>query len=82
MRWRPRVDEVFEDCRDDQYTRKLLFSSLVELMTLVVCRVRRSVRAAFKVQRHKLGVSLKSVYNKLNASDPSVCEGTCSACTA
>jgi len=69
------VDEVFEDCRDDQYTRTLLFSSLVELMTSVVCRVRRSVSAAFKAQREKLGVSLKSVYNKLNASDPSVCEG-------
>jgi len=68
------IDEVFEDCRDDQYTRTLLFSSLVELMVLVVCRVRRSVSAAFKIQQGKLGVSLKSVYNKLNASDPSVCE--------
>ena len=37
------IDEVFEECRDDQYTRTLLFSSIVELMALVVCRVRRSV---------------------------------------
>jgi len=69
------VDEVFEECRDDQYTRTLLFSSIVALMTLVVCRVRRSVNAAFQLQRDLLGVSLKSVYNKLNASDPQVCEG-------
>jgi IS4 transposase len=69
------VDEVFEECRDDQYTRTLLFSSIVELMTLVVCRVRRSVNAAFKLHRDKLDVSLKSVYNKLNASDPGVCAG-------
>jgi len=71
------VDEVFEACRDDQYTRTLLFSSIVELMTVVVCRVRRSVNAAYKFQRDKLDVSLKSVYNKLNASDPSVCAGLC-----
>jgi hypothetical protein len=44
-------------------------------MTLVVCRVRRSVNAAFTLYRDKLDVSLKSVYNKLNASDPSVCAG-------
>lgn len=69
------LDEVFEECRDDQYTRTLLFSSLVELMVLVVCRVRPSVNAAFKLRKEKLEVSLKSVYNKLNASDPSVCEG-------
>lgn len=69
------VDQVFEECRDDQYTRTLLFSTLVQLMTLVVCRVRRSVSAAFQLQRDQLDVSLKSVYNKLNSSDPQVCEG-------
>ncbi len=69
------VDEVFEECREDQYTRTLLFSSIVELMALVVCRVRRSVNAAFKLQRDKFDVSLKSVYNKLNATDPGVCAG-------
>jgi IS4 transposase len=69
------VDEVFENCREDQYTRTLLFSSIVQLMVLVVCRVRRSVSAAFTFYRDKLDVSLKSVYNKLNACDPSVCAG-------
>jgi IS4 transposase len=69
------VDEVFENCREDQYTRTVLFSSIVQLMALVVCRVRRSVNAAFTLYRDKLDVSLKSVYNKLNASDPSVCAG-------
>lgn len=67
------VNEVFEGSRDDQYTRTLLFSSIVELMSLVVCRVRRSVSAAFKFCSDKFDVSLKSVYNKLNATDPTVC---------
>lgn len=69
------VDEVFEQCRDDQYTRTLLFSSIVGLLTLVVCRVRRSVSSAYTVEKERLGVSLKSVYNKLNATDPQVCVG-------
>lgn len=69
------VDAVFDECREDQYTRTLLFSAIVGLMMSVVCRVRRSVNAAYKLHRDKLGVSLKSVYNKLNASDPSVCTG-------
>jgi hypothetical protein len=67
------VNAVFEESRDDQYTRTLLFSSLVDLMALVVCRVRRSVSAAFKLYKDRFTVSLKSVYNKLNATDPSVC---------
>ena len=66
------VDEVFEEARDDQYTRTLLFSSIVEMMTLVVCRVRPSVSASYKFYREKFGVSQKSVYNKLNATDPTV----------
>ncbi|MEM9592564.1 MAG: hypothetical protein AAF967_14810, partial [Pseudomonadota bacterium] len=69
------VDAVFEKCREDQYTRTLLFSSVVQLMSLVVCRVRRSVSAAYALEKEKLAVSLKSLYNKLNASDASVCEG-------
>lgn len=67
------VDEVFEESRDDQYTRTLLFSSIVDLMALVVCRVRRSVSAAFTLYRDRFTVSLKSIYNKLNATDSAVC---------
>jgi len=67
------VDEVFEESRDDQYTRNLLFSSIVDLMALVVCRVRRSVSAAFTLYRDRFTVSLKSIYNKLNATDSTVC---------
>lgn len=69
------VDQVFDDFREDQYTRTLLFSSIVQLMVLVVCRVRRSVNLAYAFYRDQLDVSLKSVYNKLNATDPSVCTG-------
>ena len=32
------IDQLFEDVAERQYTRDLLFSSIVELMSLVVCR--------------------------------------------
>lgn len=69
------VDKTFEDHRQQQYTRLLLFSSVVELAQVVVCRVRPSMNAAFKLMKDELCVSQKSLYNKLNNTEPSVCEG-------
>jgi len=37
----------FEDVAERQYTRDLLFSSIVELMSLVVCRIQPSINAAY-----------------------------------
>lgn len=50
---------------DKQYTRKLLFSAVVELMTLVVCN-KISVYQAFKKNRDRIGVSLQAVFDKLD----------------
>jgi hypothetical protein len=40
------IDQLFEDYAERQYTRELLFSSIVELMSLVVCRLPPSINAA------------------------------------
>ncbi len=69
------VDEVFEAYREEQYTRDLLFSSVVQLAQLVVCRVRPSMHAAYKLLKDELPVSEKSLYNKLNHTELCVCEG-------
>ena len=42
------VDQLFEETADRQYTRDLLFSSVVGLMSLVVCRIRPSINAAYQ----------------------------------
>ena len=68
------VDKVFEENRSQQYTRELLFSSVVKLAQLVVCRVRPSMHAAFKLLKDDLPVSERSLYNKLNNTELSVCE--------
>src|SRR5260370_37626067 len=66
------LDALFEQHATDQYTRSLLFSSIVDLLTQVVCGVRNSVHAAFQACDEPLGVSLTSVYNKLNGIEPAV----------
>lgn len=65
------LDELFDATADRQYTRKLLFSAVVELMTLVVCN-RISVHRAFKKSRDRIGVTLQAVYDKLDRLEPAV----------
>jgi hypothetical protein len=57
---------IFERATDAQYTRTLLFSSVFELMNLVVFKTFPSVNAAYKEKGQQIGVSITSVYNKLN----------------
>ena len=57
------LDAWFERVRDKQYTRKILFSSLVFMMLEVVCRVRSSVHAAYMAS--DLDVTRMALYQKL-----------------
>ena len=42
------IDGLFENVAERQYTRDLLFSSIVELMSLVVCGIQPSINAAYR----------------------------------
>jgi IS4 transposase len=68
------LDDLFARVADAQYTRELLFSSAVDLMTLVVCKVQPSLHAAYQDCRDDLTVSVTSVYNKLNGLETAVSE--------
>jgi IS4 transposase len=69
----PRVlDQLFEDTAQRQYTRTLLFSSIVDLMSTVVCRIRPSINAAYQKRASLLGVTRKAVYDKLDRLEPEV----------
>jgi hypothetical protein len=52
----------------------LLFSTLVRLLSLVVCRVRPSVFSAFQFMEGQIQVIAKTVYNKLNGCELIVSE--------
>jgi hypothetical protein len=66
------VDALFEDVAERQYTRDLLFSDVVDLMGVVVCKVRPSINAAYKKYAEALGVTRKAVYNKINGLEPPI----------
>ena len=69
------LNSVFESHSQHQYCRELTFAQCATLMQEVVSQIRPSVNAAFRVRAESIPVSITSVYNKLNGTDPAVCEG-------
>ncbi|MHA6897340.1 IS4 family transposase, partial [Ralstonia pseudosolanacearum] len=68
------VDEVFEVHRNRQYPRELMFSTIVELMTLVTLGLRPSLHAAAR-KMGNLPVSMAALYDKLNRTEPAILRG-------
>ena len=66
------VDQLFEDVAEAQFTRKLFFSSVVDLMSLVVCRIKPAIHAAYQARQATIGVTVKAVYDKLDRTEPGV----------
>lgn len=62
---REKLDALFHEVANEQYERKLLFSSLARLMSSVVLCREKSVNAAYKKMEKELDVSSNAVYLKL-----------------
>jgi hypothetical protein len=60
----PALDRLFVGTAEQQYTRTLLFSTVVELMTTVVLRQEKSLHAAFQQRREQMAVGISSLYEK------------------
>jgi hypothetical protein len=65
-----KLNAVFEAAATEQYTRELTFSTVVDLMSLVVCRVQPSVHAAFNHRKEQMPVTIRALYDKLNLVEP------------
>jgi len=68
----PRLDALFARTAQHQYTREVLFSSLVQLMSEVVLGVHPTVHAAYQANKEAIGVSTTALYNKLDRVETSV----------
>jgi len=68
----PRIDDLFARTAQQQYTRELLFSSLVQLMSEVVRGVHPTVHAAYQANKDAIGVSTTALYNKLDRVETGV----------
>jgi hypothetical protein len=66
------LDELFEQHARRGYTRQLLFSTTVDLMSLVVCGQRPHIKGAHRQLLARVPVSLKSVYEKLQRIETDV----------
>ena len=64
------LDTLFEAERQRQYTRELLFSSVIDLMAEVALGLKPSVYAAARARQ--LPVSVTALYDKINRTDPEV----------
>ena len=66
------MDQWFEQLAQEQYTRELLFSTVVSLMLEVVCGSRKAVNAAYQAMKQAIPVSIQAVYDKLRGVEPAV----------
>ncbi len=69
-----RLDQIFEDAKQRQYSKYLLFSQLVAVMAAVATRTHKSVHAAYLALRDRLDVSVTAVYDKLSLLELGVSE--------
>jgi IS4 transposase len=69
-----RLNGLFDETAQTQYTKELLFSTLVELMSEVVLGKQPSVHAAYQSQAENIPVSVTAVYRKLDRMELGVSE--------
>ena len=60
------LDAWFARTAQKQYTRTVLFSTVYDVLSQGVFRIKPLVRAAYRDQEDKVGASLISLSNKLN----------------
>ena len=60
-----KLNAMFRAAAEIQYERELLFSTVVDLTSQVVCRISQTTRMAYLAQRAQITVSLQAIYDKL-----------------
>jgi hypothetical protein len=65
------LDALFQQRADKQYAMKLMFSSMVDLLGVVVSKSRPSIHAAYQEVAETLPVSI-TAYDKLNGLEPAI----------
>lgn len=66
------IDAIFEEHAEQQYAGDLMFSTVADIMGQVVCQIHPSVNAAYIDRKEEIGVTVKSVYDKLKGIETPV----------
>ena len=67
-----KMNEIFDTHAQHQFQQELLFSSQVDLMSLVVCGMHPSVHAAYQAKAAAMSVSTTALYKKLQGIELTV----------
>lgn len=67
-----RINAIFKENAEQQVVGELMFSTVAEILGLVVCQTYPSVNAVYKDREETIGVTIKSVYDKLKGIEPAV----------
>ncbi len=67
-----RLDSIFDKNANQQYAGELMFSTVADIMGEVVFQIHPSVNAAFIDRKEEMGVTVKSVYDKLKGIETPV----------
>ncbi len=68
-----KLDHWFDTVRQSQYTKQILFSSIVGLMLHVVCNIRPSIHSAYRDS--EIQASVVALYAKLQNIEPTTSQG-------
>jgi len=66
------LDQWFDTTAKQQYTKDLMFSTVFDIMSKVVCGSHKSVHAAYQASEEDICVSITSLYNKLNGIETNI----------
>ena len=69
-----KIDDIFRQHRIKQRERDWLFSSIVDLMTVVACKIKPSIHAAYQEIKDSAPASLDALYKKLDGIELAVSE--------
>jgi hypothetical protein len=69
-----RIDELFRQHAVQQREDELLFSSVVDVLSLAVAGTRKSVHSAYQACAENFTVSVRSLYGKLQGTEPQVAQ--------
>lgn len=67
-----RMDQLFQRNCVKQKCGPLLFSTVVDLMSLVALKIKPSVNSAYRHREKSIAVSVTAIYDKLQGIEPSV----------
>jgi IS4 transposase len=67
-----RLDALFERAADQQENKRLMFSTVADIMGLVACKIHPSVHAAYQAKKEEVAVTAKALYDKLQRMETNV----------